>query len=212
MTRDDLLTLFRQQIDDVAKPYLWSDEEGDEYLDDAQNMFVRLTGGISDATSALCSFDVAIGDEFAPFDKRILKIRYAKRGDGTELKVTNFEDHSEPGNGERLTSTPGALVGLVVGMDDNNFRLRSIPAVADTVSLIIKRLPLVLDLSEIAVHHHPHLVAWMKYRAYSKHDAETLDKNKAEEFLQQFTSYCVKCSGESDTRKHKQRSVAYGGI
>jgi hypothetical protein len=212
MTKDELITLFRNQVMDTAQPYLWSDEEVEEYADDAQNMFVRLIGGIRDATSDLCTLDAPAGETFVSYDPRILKIRHAERSDGTELTITDWEDHQNAGTQPRLTNVPGALTGLVLGVDDANIRLSAIPAVADTISLVINRLPLNLDLSEIQAHHHPHLVAWMKHRAYNKQDAETFDKGKASEFLDQFTKYCLKSGQERSVRSHKAGTVVYGGI
>ncbi len=212
MTKDELIAAFRNEVFDTVTPYLWSDEEVDEYADDAQNMFVRLLGGISDATSDLCTIDVAAGDKFVPYDPRILRIKNASRSDGKELDVTNVEDHEAGGVKPALTNTPGTLTGLVLGMDDNNIRLVSIPTVADSVSLVIKRLPLALDLTEIFSHHHIHLLDWMKYRAYNKHDAETFDSAKASDYLGRFTQYCTKVSEELANRQRKPRSVVYGGL
>jgi hypothetical protein len=149
---------------------------------------------------------------FVPYDPRILKIRHAERSDGTELLITDWEDHQSAGTQPRLTAVPGALTGLVLGADDDNIRLYSVPAVADTISLVINRLPLTFDLTEIKTHHHPHLVAWMKHRAYNKQDAETFDKGKADEYLGQFTQYCLESGQERSVRSHKAGSVVYGGI
>jgi hypothetical protein len=212
MTRDDLATAFRKEIDDTVRPYLWSDDEVDSYMDEAQNMFVRLTGGIKDATSSLCEVSVSAGDVFISYDPRILKIRHAQRSDGKELSITDLEDHQDAGTQPRLDNNPGALLGLVLGVDDNNIRLRPIPASADTVSLVLLRLPLALDLSEIPAQHQRCLIDWMKYLAFSKQDAETVNETKASQFMDAFVKYCMKTSEESRRRHHKAGTVTYGGI
>ena len=51
MTSNELLDMFRRDVMDVRRPYLWTDEEIYAYMNDAYNMFARMTGGISDYTT-----------------------------------------------------------------------------------------------------------------------------------------------------------------
>jgi hypothetical protein len=59
MTVDELRTLFRNRTQDTAKPYLWSDEEVFEYMDDAQNEACRRAHLLVDSRSEVCEANIA---------------------------------------------------------------------------------------------------------------------------------------------------------
>lgn len=213
----DLLNQFRLDVVDGEAPYLWSDPEVYTYLDDAQKMFARLTGGIQDATNTdVTEIDFAIGDVWVALHPSILKIRTLYRlSNGAPVEVVNFEDLQE--RRIRFDGNPGVLKYFVIGMEDFKARLHPVPNVADSLQLMVDRLPLT-DITddgqtlEIAAQHHLNLLMWMKHKAYEKQDAETMDKTKSVGFEQQFRIYCAAAKVEKDRAKHKTRVVAYGGI
>src|SRR5665647_2592591 len=51
MTSDELYALFRSDVVDATAPYLWTDVEVWNYMNDAYKSFVRKIGGIPDNTS-----------------------------------------------------------------------------------------------------------------------------------------------------------------
>lgn len=203
---------------DAAAPYLWSDILVYGYADDAQKMFARLTGGIPDMTSAVSRVTVNINDVSFAFDEHILKVREAYRtSDGCPVKVVNYENMWK--EGVRFNGAKGPLQTIVIGADEATAFYAPIPSIADTLQLLIDRLPLVsltADSSpqtlEVAEQHQRHLTLWMKALAYMKQDAETFNKSKAQELDSQFRAYCDQARKEKDRRKHKPRSVTYGGI
>lgn len=216
MTSVELLAFLRLQLDDVVTPYLWSDAECYQHLSDAQRMFCRLTDGISDAsTTAIVDITVAINAEWLALDPRILKIRAANRtSDGAPLEVLNFEDMAP--RGIRFDGRTGVLTTLITGMEENKLRLARKASVADAIKLLVFRLPLV-DITasgspEIPSQHHEHLVPWAMSRALLKQDSEAFDKNKAQEMETVFRRYCAAAQLEQRTKRHKVRTVAYGGI
>lgn len=219
MTPEEVVTLFRTEIADVATPQLWSDTEAYNYLDDAQTMFCRLTGGLPDSVSDLTQVALAVGDTTFEVDERILKIRDAYRSsDGRRLYILNREDMERMGM--RFDGRQGPIEAIIIGMDETTAYLYPVPNVADTVNLVIDRLPLDeinednaanVEL-EIPRRHHRHLLYWMKKLAYEKQDAETFNKTKSLEFEAKFEKYCFNAKLEKDRRKHKPRSVAYGGL
>lgn len=225
----DLTTLhglFRSDVRDQATPYLWSDAEIFSYIDDAQKMFCRLQGGIADASSAVTQLAVTAGDAFVPVSPTILKIRNARRADGYDLEILNFEDllfrpsaDSDYGfrPGFRIDNTVGTVKAVVVGMEANRLRLVHIPQEDLTINLIVYRLPLVTitggtgQALEIDEQHHRHLLHWMKHLAHQKQDAETYDRGRSETFRAEFLAYCDQAKAERERREHKYRTVAYGG-
>jgi len=226
MTPEDLLVKFRAQITDTALPCLWSDEEVYAFMDDAQKQFCRLTGGISDATSDITQISVDAGEEFVAIDPRVLKIRYAKRlSDNQALALWNFEDMNQPSDLDdygmkqtmKFDDKTGPIKGLILGMERHKVRCMPIPEVAETIALIVYRIPLlpVTETSqelEIEEQHHQYLVYWMMKLAYEKQDAEAFDRGKANEMEKKFLAYCAEARHERELREHKYRAVAYGGI
>lgn len=226
-----LAALFRSEVNDTVPEYLWTDGDVSSYMDDAQKTFCRLTDGISDATtSALTRISVAPGDVFKPLDPRILKIRYARRlSDSHTIEVLNYNDLNRVttvgdygwqrvmGLDETLT---GPLAAIVIGMQFDQVRLLPIPTDADTIDMVVYRLPLNdIDITtgqtqnfEIPAQHVRGLLYWMKHLAHMKQDAETFDKGKAEEFRQQFIGYCEQAKHERERREHTAGITAYGGI
>lgn len=220
MDTADLHDYFRSQMKDDAAPYLWSDDDIIRYMDDAQKMFCRLTGGLADATSEMTQLLASAADSrgYIPTDPRILKIRDAYRSDdGQPVEVVNYEDL--PTKGLRLNSLlPGKTRYLIIGMEAHLAVM--LPASSDptiSINLLIDRLPLkdITDLGqkiEIDAQHHQHLYLWMQHKAYLKQDSETYDKAASDRAEAAFRTYCEAAKVEKDRAKHKTRVVAYGGL
>jgi hypothetical protein len=212
----ELLDQLRSDLDDVAKPYLWTDEELLTYLDDAQAMFCRKTDGIADATTpAVTALNVVPGGAYQALHKAILKIRGITRADdGRTVDVLNYEDLAA--RGWRFDGTRGHVRALVIGEEDG--KARTYPASIETVTLklLVFRLPLKKvgtdECLEVADEHHLHLLHWAKRQAYQKEDAETFNKAKSNEYEQRFLSYCAEAQAEARRKAHKPRTVAYGGL
>lgn len=225
MNTTELKDKFRLELIDAVAPYFWKDEEIYEYMNDAQLMFCRLVGGIQDSTSDITKIDVVIGQTFSPISPKLLKIRKAilasNYQDITLLNAEDLWDTVATDYGitavPKLDNTTGPVRAIVLGMEQDQVRMLQIPEANDTINMVIYRLPL-KDLDdadqkiEIAAHHHIYLLHWMKHRAFSKHDAETFDKTKAATFENMFIAYCDQARMEMETRKHKHRTVQYGGI
>ena len=218
MNGADLIAAFRSEVRDEATPYLWSPEEAISYATAAQEMFCRLTGGISDATSAVTTLTVPAGVEFSSLSPRILKLRAARdSATGRDIELLNYEDLQLGGGGHcfRLDNILGAVRGVIVGMEPNKVRWVSIPAEDMTAELVVYRMPLsdVADNEELEIdeHHQLYLLSWMKHLAHKKQDAETFDKGRSDLFRDEFREYCRQAKEERERREHKFRTVAYGG-
>lgn len=229
MTAAELKDLFRSMTFDAVTPYLWSDVEVYTFMDLAQKQFCREVEGIADSTTtSVCAIPVVANDVFVPVSNKVLKIRHAqRRSDARPLTILNFEDMNQPALQTdygfqqvlRLDSTTGPLSSVVVGMEPHKLRLVPAPAAADTIDLIVYRLPLTTPATtptpvdfEIDDQHHYYLLYWMMHLAFLKQDAETFDKGKADLYQDMFLDYCRKAKEEKDRREHKYRTVGYGGI
>lgn len=218
MNTTELYTLFRSDMDDVNAPYLWSDDDVFGYIGDAQTMFCRKTDGISDVTTpAVTQLAITPGAGRITTHKSVLKIRTATRLDtGRSVEVVNREDMAK--RNWYFDGTQGPIKALVVGEEAHSVRTYPVSNETVNIELMVFRLPMVAITTdgeqefEIDEQHHRHLLLWCKHLAYSKQDAETIDKNKAAEFEQKFNAYCETAKEEARRARHKPRLVAYGGL
>jgi hypothetical protein len=213
----ELLRAYRSDMDDTVAPYLWSDVDIYGYADDAQKMFCRLTDGIADATTpSVTKVPFGVNQTSVKLHKSILKIRTATlESTGKPVGIINVEDM--PGMGIRFDGTTGPLTTLVEGMESHTAFCYPVPTVADAVKLVVFRLPLkpITDGDvplEIDEQHHRHLLLWMKSLGYLKQDSQAFDKAKSEDFEGRFRAYCVLAKAEQQKKRHKVRTVSYGGI
>jgi len=226
MTAGELLALFRDDVLDNLEPYLWTDLELYMYMNDAYFMFVRLTGGISDATSFATRIPIITGERSAVLHPSVLRIRQATLlSTDRELTVINaqdvsnlsVDDHGLLRQINRVT-TPGPVTHIVSGLQDGYVEWIQTPAENDEVALVIERLPLepiktgLHRLTDVPQEHHFHLMKWMRHLAHRKSDPDTFDIAKSDSERREFLDYCELALREKERRRHKVRVVRYGGI
>lgn len=215
MNSTTLLQRFRVLVRDLTVPYLWSDAECIDYMDEAQKEFARKTLCFPDMRSSMTALAVIADDEWLTYDKRIIKIRSAYlESDKSVVSVVNADELD--GNYSALSDAPGKPRALVVGMDASNLRLIPQAIGSDTIQLSVFRLPL-NDITEtgqeleIPEKYHPDLVFWMAHLAYQKQDAETFDRVKADRFEDVFNDRCLTADAELRMRNRRSRAVRYNG-
>lgn len=212
--------LFRAECFDQEEPFLWSDLEVSAFRDAAQEMFVRLTGGIQDATTTLAQLAVVATQSWINYSPLILRIISATlRSTGLPIAILNPPDLVDYRGSQwspKSINLPGNVCAIVLGLDDTKVRVVQVPQVSDTIDMVIERLPAqtptVSGAFEIQAQHHYYLLGWMKHLAYLKQDAETFDKKKALEEGANFEAYCKQAFLEKERRKQKHRLIQYGGI
>lgn len=232
MNSGDLYDLFRSDVVDTARPYLWTDTEVFAYMNDAYRQFVRLTGGIPDATSDVTAVTVTAGDAYSEVSSKILRFRQAYlESTGHEITIVNQEDVGNLSRVDYGTSrvsihdlTPGPIRYMVIGLQRNQnaglVRWVQVPMIDDVVRLSVYRLPMdtieegneTFEFLEIGEEHIEWLMLWMKARAYGKQDAETFDRGKRDLYSKEFSAYCRNAKAEWERYKHKPRAVVYGGL
>ena len=218
MNSTELLETFREEMNDVVTPYLWSDALIYRYIDDAQKMFCRLTEGIEDSSTAeICRLAVVADTDWYALDKRVLKVRKAfDTATGREIPVVNTEKAGK--EGIRFDGRKGPLNAFVAGAEKLKLRAWPMPNAAVTVELQVFRLPLdpITDAGdqelEVDEQHHLSLLDWVKYRAYGKEDAETFNRRKSEDYEARFRTYCFQALKEQERARRNTGTVVYGGI
>jgi len=208
----ELLAVFRDEVSDLAAPYLWSDALVYAYIDDAHKQFFRWTFGIEDSRSFKLSL---IADkEWYAIDPQILRIKAAiDQSTGDPVAVMNFDQTIA--KSIRFNGKTGAIEAFINGLDKGYLRAYPIPNASKTIELQTLRLPADIaagDDFECDSQHVLNLLMWVKHRAYGKQDTETMDKAKSEEWKQAFSAYCTEAKREQRRLTRKVAVVSYGGI
>jgi hypothetical protein len=182
MTLDELRLAFRREADDIAAPYLWSNDDVDFWVNEAEVEACRRARLIVDSrTPDLCEISLLAGDEWIDIDARIISVRRVRLSGFAYplVKKTRAEmDMALPG-WEDHTGDPQAFVS---DMDVTALRMYPTPTTAGTALLTVIREPKDPmvdddDTPEIAPRYHAKLVHWAVHRAFAKKDTETLDEN-----------------------------------
>lgn len=229
MNATELADYFRSQVRDEVAPYLWSDEEVMVYMNEAQKMFVRLTNGIYDVTSAACTVAITSGQKYSTLNPAVLEIRKAYYVDPDtsfkrELKIISLADidslsSTDYGvyNNAAIQDLPGVVDYMLTGEERGKVRWINIPDKNATVQMAIARLPLTSlsttqQVLEVSDEHHVSLIEWMKHLAYNKQDGDAFNPKTATESEMRFRAYCDFVWKEWERYRHTTRTVAYGGI
>jgi hypothetical protein len=202
----------------------FSEDEVWRLADEAQRVFVRITGGIPDASSAATQVAIVAEEPTSVLDPSILRIlRITRRSDGRDVKVINHtdldrsnisDDYGSPLN-LSMPSAPGEVRFAMIGQERGVVRWYQTPIVDDTVDMLIYRLPLTRISGddqelEIEVEHHLALLDHMFGSAMIMPKLNMLNEGRA--YLQKFADYCALAKREIVRREHKTRVVQYGGL
>ena len=218
----DLLEITRVDLDDQVEPYLWGNTELIEAAADAEYEACRRARLLIDSsTAAVCQITVTVAEPLYALDDRVLFIRRAKMGlDERPLQRVSYRDLDAKVSGWEADT--GAPTHYVTDFETGKVRLYPIPDTDDTLSMTVVRLPLIplndvsLTLNatpEIKLHYHRSLRFWMMHRAYSKPDADAMDKGKAAENLDKFEAEFGKKSSAIDEEwiEREQSADSYDG-
>lgn len=182
---------------DEQLPYLWSDSLILRYLDEAQTEFCRRTEGIEDSTSSICTINVPAGADSVAISPKILKVRSVTIADtGRAVEVSSIE--AERGHARLPAGEPRTII-----LKLNAHKALIMPAAERDVvlNLDVMRLPLTPiespgDEVEVDAMYDGTLMHYALYRAYSRPDPESMDRTRADYFLQAFERACVMANRE----------------
>ncbi len=180
-----LINTARQRLDDLVEPYLWSRAQLVEYANDAERQAARNARLLTDSTTAaICSIAATANTVTYDLDPRIIHIRRVKGSWSTvplqPASVIDL-DRDRPGWEEDV----GDPSHYVKDMDSGKLRPYPTPATDGTITLTVYRIPLVDmddgdDEPELRTAYHLGLVDWMEFRAYSRHDTQTMNPKAAQ--------------------------------
>ena len=185
MTLTQLIASFRSEARDQVEPYLWTDAEVKGYFNDAeQEAATRALLLYDDVNASVCDFETVIDEARYALHEKVLEIRKAVLISDDFRRVLDLEKR------ERLNDEDDDWEGWSSASptrflnDETAITLVPKPDAVYSVHLSVFRLPMddmaaSTDEPEIHQRHHQKLIEWALYRAYSKHDQETYDPQKA---------------------------------
>lgn len=178
MTLNDLVKEARTQLDDLAEPYLCSDDDLKSYANRAVEEACLRANLLLDSSSDICVIPVVAGEADYEYSSLIHSIRRVAY-DGKPLERTG-KDVLDSGS-YRWETRVGKPTAFVLDMDKQRLRFDFIPEVDAEIKLTVYRLPLVkmsedTDRPEIPSHYHFDLVHWIKHLAYSRDDTDVYNK------------------------------------
>ena len=209
----DLITMFRQDMQDEAAPYLWSDGEVKRYLAEAQDYFMHETMYMASTETFTYSAD----DLEVTFPEYITQIRQAYDASENILPVINKPEWDMLKRGSSWRSDTGDVTDLVSDLSFHKIRLFPIPEEDGTFYLDVFRVAktLIEDDAELEVTERPAqrvILTGARAVAYKKEDIETLDDVKAQKYRAEFEIQTSDFYARMQNARRTPRNVAYGGI
>ena len=196
MHREALRRRVRLLAQDTATPYLWLDEDIDDWLNEAQQeaaIRARLLRATPQSHPALCEFSLTAGESAVTVPDALYEITHQEWAAGSErrpLKLVSREwmDTTMPGWRAMPAADPDYLV-------QDRQQLEVVPPPIADGSVLIEgyRLPEPMGADDeepgIPLAHHIYLVQWALHVGYSLPDAETFNPGKSQAAEAEFTRY-----------------------
>ncbi len=213
MTTDDLIAAFRLLADDTELPYLWSTDEVELYLAEAEaEAAIRARLLIDSTTTTYCSVTVVAGTASYALHANVLDVVDCAL-DGELLVRTSREDLNQASSSwPETTGTPTSFF-----TEGGKLALYPNPSVAGSLSLVVVRLPVrpMGDSPEIPASYHYKLLDWALKLAYAKRDTDTESQSLSEGYAMRFAESFgapVDANVQRKQAKHRPAVVRYGGL
>jgi hypothetical protein len=218
-TPAELILAFRREMHDTVAPYFWSNPELYEYMTQAELVIAQRTMCIQDLTSAATLYDVAADEADVVMHPSIYRIRAAwwlENGGEFKLEIRSLDDMIA--RGCRVNTQEGRPNTFMTGAVTNGARLYPIPQNAGEVRVAVYRTPLAplneQASFEIPIQYRNAMLDWMKFRALSKDDAETFNRESAGNAQRAFEYHMDSYTTSESMRRGGPQNggISYGGL
>lgn len=209
MNVSGFIAAFRLSAQDAVAPYLWSDVEIVDYLNDAINEACERALLIEDrVTPAVCSITLVAGQSDYTLHASIIKVkRLTFRGRAlTETSVEAMDDGDPQWESRAGEPRQYILAG------NHGLRMIPTPTVGEAIALTVYRTPVAAlavapgtATPEIPERHHQRLMDWVRRCAYLKPDSEVFDKAASERYEAAFEGSFGARIDANVQRKHRDR-------
>jgi hypothetical protein len=217
MDRKALISVARSRLDDITKPYLWSDDEIALYLVEAEREAAERALLIEDDTSPLIvEISVKAGVASYRLNSMVLRVERVKLDLQPNIltRVNRETLDARARNWQAETGDPARFID-----DVDTLVLYPIPTRADVARLTVKRLPVKADPAnwspEIHERHQLRLIDWVLHRAYMKPDADTFNAKRSDAAEVAFAqSFGIRPDANVQRKQREKRpiTIKYGGL
>lgn len=198
MILSELIRRFRAAAFDKEQPYLFSDEDITDWLNDGVKEAAIRGRLIHDSTTTeVCAVSTQPNVSVYALHESLYEIdsiHWLSADDPYNANPLCLISQEEMGDiwHDWRTREPNSPEYAI--QRDTNIRIVPAPNVAGVISLEGYRTPLVpmtldTDRPEINIIHHEYLIQWALHKGFSVPDAETFDLNRAALAEQEFTNY-----------------------
>lgn len=192
MNKGQLRARWRRDVKDLSRPYLWSDDDFDDWIAEAEREAARRAFLLVDSTSDAAQLELSAGDIGCALDPSVIFVRRAVLSSGKPLtpRVARAMDEEVPGWENAMPSVP---IVFIPDWQSRYLRFWPPTKAAQTVNLTVIRLPAVSlaevadeDEPEIPEADHIHLLDWVKFRCYDVQDSDGYDPAKSAKHEKKF--------------------------
>lgn len=219
---DSLVAKFRREMDDTVQPYLWSEDDIVDYLDQAEDEFADLADAINEQIEVTYLAD----DVWLNIPGYVTRVRQAENADDADVPLYNHEEWQKvlstddygistipTGWKTKTGAVPVALVTDTTGAA----RMYPIPTEDGAVTLTIFRRTLkhLADRGKFEVTDRRHQRCFLKLAkalAYMKHDAEAFNAQLAEKYEAEFRAEVEELKSRVSRARRRAGTTTYGGL
>lgn len=219
MTLAELIAEFRSLAFDEVEPYLFSDDKITNWLNNGLKEACvrgRLLHECDDTD--ICQIAIHQGQAKYPTHPKLYEITHASLtlpsvngGKRTPVCLISFEEASRHHSGWQYDEHDYNETVQII-QHDTYIRLNRMPDDDGMLYLEGYRLPHKMtnkmDVPEIHLTHHEHLIDWALYKAFSVPDSEVFDVNKSQMAKERFTEY-FGLQTDSDLRRITRHDVPH---
>jgi hypothetical protein len=203
----ELLDMLRELLDDETHPYGWTDSylvraigKGEEQI--ARRTYYLVDGG----TASICNLSIIVSQASYALHSKVLQVKEIRIGSADiPLTQRNRDELNETYPGWwNVYGTPEAYITEKPG----ELTLWPTPQSVDVASILVARLPLNSltmsgGISPEIRGYDDELLMWGAHVAYLKHDADTYDKELAQDFEDKFTARIGPLPSALEERRRK---------
>jgi hypothetical protein len=208
----DLLKAFREDEKDAVAPYFWSDAQLLRFTNEALTAFAELTKSVYDDSSAITQIDLGAGEQELAYAEQILDVLEASTLiDGREQALEVVAPGVVPRTQQPTSGKPRLLI---VNTNTNVMRLLPAPQGAGLLRLGVVRTPLRElgkddRLADVPTQQRPHLLLYIKHKAYAVADAEVFDAARVARFKAEFEAECQRIYEDNLRRRSVRRPIRF---
>lgn len=222
---EEMVAMFRRDMDDKTEPYLWEEEELLELFEEAQDDFTEEVDLLTEELALTFVANTPLVD----YPRYVTRIRAMSAPSGKDVNIVTSDEFLQGSltddyglqvrsvNSQWRTATGSEPKAVITDIETNKLRAYPIPTADGTLTTSVyrKAKTSIIDGYEFEVtDRNMQRAILLKVRslAYGKHDSETYNPQLEEEFEIKYINKRDELARRERRRTRKMRPIQYGGI